>query len=110
MNPGAPMKESSIEWLGEIPSHWNIERLKYLAGVNFSSVDKHIYEEEYPIFLCNDVDVYKNDFITPDINFMSATATIEEISKFLLVKGDILITKDSESWDDIGTCLCNPEL
>jgi type I restriction enzyme S subunit len=48
------------------------------------------------------VDVYNNDFITSELPFMAGSATAGEISKFSLRKGDILITKDSESWDDIA--------
>jgi type I restriction enzyme S subunit len=52
--------------------------------------------------LCNYVDVYKNEYITPDIDFMAATATKSELDKFRLRYGDILITKDSEEWNDIA--------
>lgn len=31
LNPDAPMKDSGIEWLGEIPEHWKIKRLKHLG-------------------------------------------------------------------------------
>ena len=55
-----------------------------------------------PIRLCNYVDVYKNDRITSAIPFMSATASQDEIERFRLKQGDVLITKDSEAWDDIG--------
>ena len=34
--------------------------------------------------------------------FMQATATKEEIERFRLERGDVVITKDSETWDDIG--------
>lgn len=67
-----------------------------------SSVDKHSKEGERSIRLCNYVDVYKNDRITEHISFMRATATREEVERFRLKLGDVLITKDSESWDDIG--------
>mgnify|MGYP006287672937 CR=1 FL=1 len=30
LNPNAPMKDSGIEWLGEIPEHWEVKRAKYL--------------------------------------------------------------------------------
>jgi len=30
LNPNAPMKGSGIEWLGEVPSHWTVERLAHL--------------------------------------------------------------------------------
>ena len=34
LSPDAPMKDSGVEWLGEIPKHWEIKRLKCLATVN----------------------------------------------------------------------------
>ena len=52
--------------------------------------------------MCNYTDVYNNDFIFMSLDFMQATATEDEIEKFGLQVGDVVITKDSESWDDIG--------
>ncbi len=34
LNPDAPMKDSGIEWLGEVPQHWEIKKLKYVAEIN----------------------------------------------------------------------------
>jgi type I restriction enzyme S subunit len=31
LNPHAPMKDSGIEWLGEIPQHWEVKRLKHIS-------------------------------------------------------------------------------
>lgn len=31
LNPNAPMKDSGVEWLGEVPVHWNVGRIKNLA-------------------------------------------------------------------------------
>lgn len=31
LNPDAPMKDSGVEWLGGIPSHWNMQKLKYVG-------------------------------------------------------------------------------
>lgn len=31
LNPTAPMKDSGIEWIGKIPSHWEIKKLKYIT-------------------------------------------------------------------------------
>lgn len=67
-----------------------------------SNVDKHVKEGETPVRLCNYLDVYKNEVISERIPFMQATATPDEIEKFRLEKGDVLITKDSEDWTDIG--------
>lgn len=99
---GVRMKPSGIDWLGDIPEHWEVKKLKYVANVQSSNVDKKTIEGEISILLCNYNDVYKNDFIDDSFNFMEATATDKEIEKFILKKGDVLITKDSETPDDIA--------
>ena len=95
-------KDSGVEWLGEIPAHWEVRRLKTLACVQLSNVDKKSTEGELPVELCNYVDVYYNDTITADLDFMKATATPEQLRRFQLRVGDVVITKDSESWTDIA--------
>lgn len=100
--PNVEMKDSDIEWLGKIPKHWEIKKLKFNALVQFSNVDKKSEEGEITVRLCNYVDVYYNDFITPELDFMEATASPEEIRKFQLRIGDVIVTKDSEEWNDIA--------
>ena len=95
-------KESGIPWLGKVPAHWEVRRLRNVAKIVFSNVDKHSRDNECAVRLCNYSDVYYNDRVRSDMDFMKATATSEEIERFRLVAGDVLITKDSESWDDIG--------
>ena len=92
----------SIEWLSEAQKHRELRRLRTIADMRVSNVDKHVKDDELPVSLCNYLDVYKNDRITCELPFMRATATREEIDRFRLQQGDVLITKDSESWDDIG--------
>lgn len=82
--------------------NWLNKKLKYIAEIKFSNVDKHTIEEEIPVRLCNYVDVYKNDYITNNLEFMIATATETEIEKFTIQKGDVIITKDSEEATDIA--------
>jgi len=103
------LKPSGVEWIGDIPEHWEARRLRTLAAVRASGVDKNTNEDEVPVLLCNYVDVYKNDRITAAIDFMKATATPEEIRAFELKAGDVIITKDSESWDDIAIPTFVPE-
>lgn len=31
LNPDAPMKDSGVEWLGEVPAHWEVSRLKFVS-------------------------------------------------------------------------------
>ncbi|MEW8195805.1 MAG: restriction endonuclease subunit S [Candidatus Thiodiazotropha sp.] len=77
-------------------------RLRHLATITNSNVDKVTSPDEHPVRLCNYVDVYKNDRITNDLDFMDASATQIEIRKFGLKVGDVLITKDSEDRSDIA--------
>ena len=102
LDPSAPMKPSGIDWLGDIPADWSVRRLKFIALVRISNVDKIVSDEETPICLCNYTDVYYNDVITSDLPFMQGSATIAEIERFKLRQDQVILTKDSESWDDIG--------
>src|SRR5688572_1435733 len=95
-------KDSRVRWLDEVPEHWEVRRLRSVADMRVSNVDKHTREDELPVRLCNYIDVYKNDRIHPRMPFMSATGSADEISRFRLESGDVLITKDSEVWTDIG--------
>ena len=79
-------------------------KLGDIATVEISGVDKKITDGEKEIRLCNFVDVYYNWAITiaQHDSFMLATARPNEISKFQLKKGQVALTKDSETHDDIG--------
>lgn len=94
-------RDSGSSLLGQLPTHWQVRRLKYIAQIQFSNVDKKTEDDEHPVRLCNYVDVYYNDRITGDIEFMEATALRREMAKFQLVVGDVLVTKDSEDPNDI---------
>ena len=102
LNPNAKMKDVGIAWLGDIPEQSKVERLDHTAKIKTSNVDKKIQEDEALVKLCNYVDIYYNEKITSEINFMEASASFTEIEKFKLKKGDVVLTKDSESPSDIG--------
>lgn len=104
-------RDSGVDWLGEIPAHWGVARLKTAAEIRISNVDKKTVTDQVPVRLCNYVDVSYNDRIVKDIDFMSATATEDQIARFTLRRGDVLITKDSETPDDIAVpALVNEDL
>ena len=73
-----------------------------MADIRFSNVDKKTESGECPVRLCNYTDVYNNDYIGDEMEFMRATATQPEIDRFGLKIGDVIITKDSETPHDIG--------
>ncbi|MGI1690127.1 restriction endonuclease subunit S [Thermoanaerobacter uzonensis] len=88
--------------LGRIPEEWEVVRLGDIADIKLSNVDKKIDLKEKIIRLCNYLEVYQNDYITKGMNFMYASATNNEIKKFKISKGDVIITKDSEEYNDIA--------
>ena len=96
----------TMNWTKTLPDHWDLKRLQIVGQIQLSNVDKHSQENELPVKLCNYTDVYHNEFITPELTLMRATASLPEIIKFHIVEGQILLTKDSETPDDIG----NPAL
>jgi len=85
-------------------TNWQQLKLKDVADIKLSNVDKKTKANERTIRLCNYTDVYKNSFINADraIDFMVASCSENQYQKFILRKGQVAITKDSEKPDDIG--------
>ena len=77
-------------------------RLKHLASIAVSNVDKKTVSDERSVRLCNYTDVYYNERITAELPFMEATASADQIESFGLRADDVLLTKDSETPDDIA--------
>ncbi len=86
----------------ETPKKWEMVKLKDISDIKSSNVNKKSNNTETPVLLCNYMDVYKNKYIKDNMNFMEATATKKEIERFSLKYGDVIITKDSETADDIA--------
>lgn len=42
LNPDAPMKESGVEWLGQVPSHWKVKKVKHVASVGNGSTPSRV--------------------------------------------------------------------
>lgn len=53
LNPDAPMKDSGIDWIGQIPAHWEVHRFKFLASI--TTGDKNTEDRTdnglYPFFV-----------------------------------------------------------
>ncbi|MEX0652540.1 MAG: restriction endonuclease subunit S [Phycisphaeraceae bacterium] len=81
---------------------WQTRPLGKLVTLHFSGIDKKSHADETPVRLCNYTDVYYNDRITNGIEFMQATASKREVENFSLKHWDVIITKDSETPDDIA--------
>ncbi len=62
LNPNAPLKDSGIEWIGEIPEHWGVKRLKYCAIIKTGSTpptseDAYFDSKDYPWITPSDFNV-----------------------------------------------------
>lgn len=79
-------------------------RLGDIAIVDISGIDKKTKDGEHAVRLCNFTDVYYNWAITKNMcnGLMQASASDSDIETFTLHKGQVAITKDSETRDDIG--------
>ena len=76
--------------------------MKHVSTYSTSTVDKKAQDDEIKVRLCNYTDVYYQDRIDADNEYMEATASSNEYAKFKLLAGDTVITKDSEDWRDIA--------
>ena len=79
-------------------------KLSEVATFEISNVDKKTKAGELSVHLCNFTDVYNNWAVTEAMedSFMVATASDNQIKKLSLRKGQVAITKDSETRHDIG--------
>lgn len=73
-----------------------------VADIRPSNVDKKSDPSEAAVRLVNYTDVYYTQRITADLDLMEATASADHIERFGVRPGDVIITKDSETSDDIG--------
>jgi type I restriction enzyme S subunit len=95
-------QETQNTKLGIYPQEWTIQRLADVAEIRSSNVDKKRKLSEQPVLLCNYMDVFNNDYIHNQMEFMEASATEAEIKKFTLEVEDVIITKDSETREEIA--------
>ena len=53
LNPDVPMKDSGIDWIGEVPEHWKSERLKFLCTIQTGNQDTQDAQQDgdYPFFV-----------------------------------------------------------
>ena len=105
LNPNVEMKDSGVEWLGEVPKHWRIIRLKLLGSFsNGLSKSSEYFGKGFPFYSYGDV--YNNRSL-PDIPSDMVESDDSDQRKCSVERGDIFFTRTSESTDDIGaTSVC----
>ena len=89
LDPNVAMKDSGVEWLGEIPAHWETKRLKYAATVN----DEALPETTDPSFEMTYVDISSVDAVagitrTEAVTFEQAPSRARRIVR----DGDVIVS------------------
>lgn len=107
LNPNIPMKDSGVEWIGEIPAHWDMTRKLALVtteGISYGIVK--LYDPDdvngVKVLRCSDV---LEGFIKPD-NIRTVTREISnEYSRTILSGGEVLVNVRGS----LGGCAVVPE-
>jgi type I restriction enzyme S subunit len=111
LDPSVPMKESGIEWLEEIPAHWDVKRLKNLlkpvkGAIKTGPFGSQLLSSEMAngdVKVYNQRNVLDNDFSSGD-NFITLEK-FSELFSFEAFPGDLLITTRGS----IGKCAIVPD-
>ena len=92
LNPNAKMKDSGVEWIGEVPEGWEMRRLKHLLKSNLmygANESAESEDESYPRYI-RITDIDEDGKLRPD-TFRSLPPAKAE--PYLLKKGDLLFAR-----------------
>lgn len=100
------MKDSGVEWLGDIPKEWDIKRLRFLGSLqNGISKSSEEFGFGYPFISYGDT--YKNIELPKNVNGL-VNSNKQDREIYSVIEGDVLFTRTSETVEEIGfasTCL-----
>ncbi|MDO8845443.1 restriction endonuclease subunit S [Methylicorpusculum sp.] len=109
LNPDAPLKPSGLDWLGDIPTHWDVWKLKYVVSKIGSGVTPRGGAESYqsegvPLFRSQNI--HFDGLRMDDIVFIDSD-THDSMSNSKVLAGDVLINITGAS---IGRCFYIEEM
>jgi len=100
LNPDVPMKDSGVEWLGEIPTHWEMKRLAYLGsarnGLTYSP--EHITDQESGVLVLRSSNIQNSSLCFDDNVYVDSIIP----EQFLVKENDLLICSRNGSRNLIG--------
>lgn len=106
LNPKATQTASGIEWIGKIPSHWEMKKLRYLGSLqNGISKDADSFGSGFPFVSYGDV--YNNRSLPQTAGGLVESTKVDR-QIFSVQYGDVFFTRTSETIEEIGiasTCL-----
>ncbi|MGM8892194.1 restriction endonuclease subunit S, partial [Psychrobacter sp. 1Y1] len=92
LNPNAPMKDSGVEWLGEVPEHWVVTKLKYLSSIQggYAFSSDSFTEEGVQILRIGNV--YQNRLALERQPTFVPQKMLSELADFKVQQNDILMS------------------
>lgn len=108
LDPNSPMKDSGIDWLGEIPEHWEVKKLKMIvtkvgSGVTPSGGSSVYLKEGIP--LLRSQNIHFNGLKLEDVAYISEEID-QGMSNSRIIEDDILLNITGAS---IGRCFYVPK-
>ncbi|MFH4642260.1 restriction endonuclease subunit S [Vibrio alginolyticus] len=92
LNPDAPMKDSGVEWLGEVPEHWEVSSLKYFASIQGGYAFNSNEFVDSGVQILRIGNVYQNRLaLERQPTFVNDTL-YNQLPEFRVTKGDILMS------------------
>ena len=97
LDPNAPMKPSGVEWLGEVPVHWEVKRLKHLGelqgGAGFPHEEQWDTTQEYPFFKVGDMGAEANQREMIEYQHTVSPDTARRLGAYKLPPSTIVFAK-----------------
>lgn len=103
-----PMKNSGVEWIGEIPEQWSVVPLKskFSFGKGLPITKDDLVEEGIPVISYGQIHAKWNTGVTTHENLLRYVneSYLESNSSALVKKGDLIMADTSEDRDGCGNC------
>lgn len=106
LNPDVKMKDSGVEWLGDVPEHWIVKPLRHIGSCqNGINIGAEYFGRGYPFVSYGDV--YNNNPLPQEVKGL-VESSIKDRNAYSVIHGDIFFTRTSETIEEIGfasTCI-----
>jgi len=103
LNPDAPMKESGVEWLGEVPAHWGTTYLKYATSMIVDCPhETPVYSEDGQYLVIRTADLNEGHLDSSKMYRVQDDEYIRRVRRADLKRGDIVYGREGERWGHAG--------
>jgi len=107
IEPTVEMKDLGLQWLGRVPTHWELKRLGYISqGGLVNGLFKTKDHFGRGVRLVNVFDVYRNDFVINCDTLGRVEVTPQELKAYVVRPGDIFFVRSSLKLEGVGVSVC----